>query len=69
MVKNGFSLFERIMLDNEIENEDQVPYSGEKWKHYQDVKPLNIKVKPTKEDKKKITEFRKMIDKKNKNNS
>ena len=39
-------------------------FKSKRWTEYQDVKVLNIKVKPTEEDKKKVEEFRKFIDKK-----
>lgn len=42
----------------------QKPFTSEKWLYYQDVKVLKTKVKPTKEDKKKVEEFRKFIDEK-----
>lgn len=39
-------------------------FKSKRWTEYQDVKVLNIKVKPTVEDKKKAEEFRKFVDKK-----
>lgn len=42
----------------------QKPFTSEKWLHYQDVKVLKTKVKPTEDDKKKVEEFRKFIDEK-----
>lgn len=41
-------------------------FSGEKWKHYQDVEPLNIYVPLTEEEKKKVEAFEKFIDEKEK---
>lgn len=39
-------------------------FKSDKWLYYQNVKPLNIYVEPTEEDKKKVEEFRKFIDEK-----
>ena len=45
-------------------NNKQKPFTSDKWLHYQDVKVLKTKVKPTEDEKKKIEEFRKFIDEK-----
>lgn len=45
----------------------QKAFTSDKWLYYQDVKVLKAKVKSTKEDKKKVEEFRKFIDEKIKN--
>lgn len=45
------------------ENKEK-PFKSDKWLYYQDVKVLKTKVKPTKEDEKKIEDFRKFINKK-----
>lgn len=39
-------------------------YSGEKWKHYQDVEPLGITIPLTEAEKKKVEAFEKFIDEK-----
>lgn len=39
-------------------------FKSEKWLYYQDVKVLKMKVKPTDEDKKKVEDFRRFIDRK-----
>ena len=47
------------------ENKEKI-FKSDKWLYYQDVKVLKTKIKPTNEDKKKVEEFRKFIDKKEK---
>jgi len=39
-------------------------FNDPRWKEYQPVEVLKTKVKPTKEDEKKVEDFRKFIDKK-----
>lgn len=39
-------------------------FTAPRWNEYQDVKPLNIYVRPTEKDKKEAEEFRKFIDEK-----
>ena len=41
-------------------------FASEKWRHYQDVEPLDIYVPLTEEEKKKVEAFEKFIDEKEK---
>lgn len=60
-MKEEEKLFTALTYENK--NKEKL-FTAPRWNEYQDVKPLNIHISPTEEDKKKVEEFRMFIDEK-----
>lgn len=55
---------EKLFIALTSDEEAEKLFTSPRWTEYQDVKPLNIYVPPTEEDKRNVEEFRKYIDEK-----